>query len=158
MNELQNIENNEMQMMNENLYQDATGKFRRRASYKNFSSVQATTREEKIQLYKLIEEENDLTLPLSENVWIEIDLKDVIFKTYDSVDELTGEIQAGVLTYLFDRSGKVYVTSSKSVYFSLNKIFNIFGEPTFDENNKVFIKVVKKQGRDNKFIDISLIA
>lgn len=156
-------QNNELiQTLNENviktpdnLYQDQSGKFKRRATYEDFSSVQVETREEKIKLYQLIEEENDALKPATEHIGTEIELKDVIFRKYDSVDELTGELEEGVLTYLFDKNGTVYVTSSKSVYFSLNKIFKIFGEPTYEE--AVLIKLVRREGREFKYVDITLL-
>lgn len=139
----------------DNLYQDQSGKFKRRATYEDFSSVKVETREEKIKLYQLIEEENDSLKPATEHIGTEIELKDVIFRKYDSVDELTGELEEGVLTYLFDKNGTVYVTSSKSVYFSLNKIFKIFGEPTYEE--AVLIKLVRREGREFKYVDITLL-
>ena len=139
----------------DNLYQDQSGKFKRRATYEDFSSVQVETREEKIKLYQLIEEENDALKPATEHIGTEIELKDVIFRKYDSVDELTGELEEGVLTYLFDKKGTVYVTSSKSVYFSLNKIFKIFGYPTYEE--AVLIKLVRREGREFKYVDITLL-
>ena len=139
----------------DNLYQDQSGKFKRRATYEDFSSVKVETREEKIKLYQLIEEENDALKPATEHIGTEIELKDVIFRKYDSVDELTGELEEGVLTYLFDKKGMVYVTSSKSVYFSLNKIFKIFGYPTYEE--AVLIKLVRREGREFKYVDITLL-
>lgn len=137
------------------IIQNAEGKFERKPIYQPFSSVQADSREEKIRLMNLID--GDLALPMNDHVGQKIDLVDVIFKPYDSVDEETGEITYGVLSYLFDHSGDVYVTSSKSVYHSLKNMFNVFGEPSYAEEDALVLEIEKKQGFNNKYTDVKLI-
>lgn len=137
------------------IVQNAEGKYERKPIYKPFSSVTAETREEKIRLMNLLD--GDLALPMNDNVGAKINLVDVIFKPYDSINEETGEITYGVLSYLFDIDGDVYVTSSKSVYHSLQNIFNVFGQPSYTEEDALVLEVVKKQGFNNKYVDIKLI-
>lgn len=135
---------------------NAEGKFERKAIYQPFSSVQAETREEKIKLMNMLNDENSAT-PVNEVIGAKILLKDVIFNPYDRVDEETGEVEYGVLTYMVDNAGVAYVTSSKSVYHTLKNIFKAFGLPTYNEGEELKIEFVKKQGQQFKYTDIKLL-
>lgn len=107
------------------------GKFVRKAKYQEYSSVVAETREDKIWLLNLMDSDEDSGLgkSLKENVGKEIEVENLITRKYDSVDEDTGELIYGVLTYLITPDKEVYVTSSKSVYFSMKHITDLFGQP-----------------------------
>lgn len=141
---------------NHQVVQTADGKFKRVATYEAFSSVRPETREQKIAMMNLLESD-DVAIPLNESVGAEIKIADVITKPYDTVDEETGEIKSGVLTYLITPEGVAYVTSSKSVYFTLKTIFNVFGLPHYSPGEEVIVKVVKKQGQNFKYIDIKVV-
>jgi hypothetical protein len=95
-------------------------------------------------------------MPLGENIGKIFELADVILNPYDKVNEETGEMEYGVLSYLITPEGVVYVTSSKSVYFSLKRIFQVFGEPHY-EAGEISLKAVKKQGQQFKYTDIQIV-
>lgn len=132
------------------------GKYKRKAIYKQFSSVRPETREQKIAMMNLLDSD-DVALPMNDYVGAQIKIANVIVKPYDSVDEDTGEITSGVLTYLIDPDNVAYVTSSKSVYFTLQTIFNVFGEPAYGEGQEVIVEIVKKQGQQYKYTDIKVV-
>lgn len=138
------------------IVQGVDGKYIRRAIYKPYSSVHPTTREQKIAMLNLLNSDDE-ALPMADYVGTKIALVDVIFNPYDAVDEDTGELTNGVLSYLFDISGKVYVTSSKSVYFSLKRVFMVFGEPHYTNDEAVTVEVQRKDGPEHKYIDLKII-
>lgn len=136
--------------------QESNGKFKRKAIYQPYSSVTATTKEEKIRMINLLSDDSEAQ-PLKSHIGHQIVLADVIFQPYDKLDEDTGEIEYGVVTYLIDQDGLAFVTSSKSVYHSLKKFFTVFGEPHYTEEEAITVQIVEKKGRQHKFVDLKLI-
>ena len=136
--------------------QTVEGKYQRKAVYAPFASIKPETKEEKIAMMNLLNND-DIAQPLGENIGKQFQLADVIFNPYDKVNEDTGEMEFGVLSYLITPENIVYVTSSKSVYFSLKKIFMVFGEPHYNEDEVITIEAVKKQGKSFKYTDIKIV-
>ena len=136
--------------------QNAEGKFQRKAVYQMFSSITPETKEQKIAMMNLLSGDDANTQPLGENIGKEFEIADVIINPYDKVNEETGEMEYGVLSYLITPEGIVYVTSSKSVYFSLKRIFQVFGEPHYGAG-EIVVKAVKKQGQQFKYTDIQIV-
>lgn len=151
--------NNQIQAVNNQpnlvIKQDADGKFKRTATYNDFSSVVAETKEQRIALMNILD--GDEAIPMRKESGATINLVDVITRSYESVDELTGELQYGVLTYLFDKDGKVYVTSSKTVYFTLQKIMQVFGQPTYEGENVLKLEIIERPGQHNEILDIKVV-
>jgi hypothetical protein len=108
-------------------------------------------------MMNLLSGDDEKTQALGEHIRAHITVADVIFNPYDKVNEDTGEMEYGVLTYLVTPDQVVYVTSSKSVYFSMKRIFQVFGEPHYTEGEEITIKVVKKQGQQFKYTDIQIV-
>jgi hypothetical protein len=133
------------------------GKFVRKAVYSPFASVKPETKEQKIAMLNLLSGDDEKTQALSDHVGSHIQIADVILNPYDKINEETGEIEYGVLSYLITPEGVTYVTSSKSVYFSLKRIFQVFGEPHYNEDEVITVKVVKKQGQQFKYTDIQIV-
>lgn len=133
------------------------GKFKRKAIYKSWSSVNPETREQKIAMMNLLDGDSDLAQPMGEHTGAQIKVADVIFSAYDKIDEDTGEMEYGVLTYLITSEGVAYVTSSKSVYHSVKKMFMAFGEPHYFEGEEVVVQVVKKKGQKHMYTDIKIV-
>lgn len=152
-NEIVNAED----MLQFEVTQDERGKFKRRAVYQPYSSLKPETTEQKIALFNLMEGDSEAALPMGEHNGAVLALSDVVIKPYNSVDEETGEIENGVLTYLFGNNDEVYVTSSKSVYHSLKNMFSVFGFPHYSEGEELEIKIVKKQGERFKYTDLELV-
>jgi hypothetical protein len=136
--------------------QNAEGKFQRKAVYQPFSSIVPVTKEEKINMMNLLNGD-DVGQPLGENIGKQFQIADVIFNPYDKVNEETGEMEFGVLSYLITPENIVYVTSSKSVYFSLKRIFQVFGEPHYSEDEVITIQAVKKKGQQFQYTDIKIV-
>lgn len=151
--------NNQIQAVNNQpnlvIKQDADGKFKRTATYNDFSSVVAETKEQRIALMNILD--GDEAIPMRKASGATINLVDVITRSYESVDELTGELQYGVLTYLFDKDGKVYVTSSKTVYFTLQKIMQVLGQPTYEGENVLKLEIIERPGQHNEILDIKVV-
>jgi hypothetical protein len=137
--------------------QTADGKYVRKAVYTPFTSVHPETREQKIKMLALLNGDDENTQALGEHIGAHIDVADVIFNPYDKINEDTGEIEFGVLTYLITPEGVVYVTSSKSVYFSMKRVFQVFGEPHWEGEDVITVKVVKKPGQNFKYTDIQIV-
>ena len=135
---------------------NAEGKFERKAIYQAFMSVTPETRAQKIALLQLLESDT-VAKPLNDCVGNKITIADVILNPYDKVNEDTGEMEYGVLTYMIDTNGEAYVTSSKSVYYKLQNIFKVFGFPHWEEQDAVTVQVVKKKGLQFNYTDINVI-
>ena len=153
--------NNEMTIQTEEgkgyaITQNAKGKFERKAIYQPFMSVTPETRAQKIALLQLLESDT-VAKPLNDCVGNKITIADVIINPYDKVNEDTGEMEYGVLTYMIDTNGEAYVTSSKSVYYTLQNVFKVFGLPHWEEDEAVTVQVVKKKGLQFNYTDINVI-
>lgn len=152
---------NEITVQNEtaNSYeikQNAEGKFERKAIYSPFSSVRPETRAQKIALLQMLESDTVAT-PLNDCVGKKIEISDVIIRPYDSVNEDTGAMEYGVLTYMISPDGEAFVTSSKSVYYTLQNVFSVFGAPHWEGEEVVTVQVVKKKGLQFNYTDINVI-
>jgi hypothetical protein len=133
------------------------GKFKRKAKYKDYSSVKTETKEEKIWLLNLLEGAEDTGNGLKEHVGKQIEVENIITRTYDRIDEETGEIENGVLTYLLTPEKVAYVTSSKSVYFTIIKIMDLFGKPDSDEWENIQLKIGKEKGQNGDMIKVKMV-
>ena len=141
---------------NYEIKKNSEGKFERKAIYQAFMSVRAETRAQKIALLQLLESDT-VAKPLNDCVGNKITIADVILSPYDKVNEDTGEMEYGALTYMIDTNGEAYVTSSKSVYYTMLNIFKVFGVPHWEEDEAVTVQVVKKKGLQFNYTDINVI-
>lgn len=163
-NEIQNqeVQNQEVaQVVRENdqysVRKDENGKYVRKAKYNNYSSFSAETKEDKIWLFNLLEGNGEGVYGMKECIGQEIEIKDVIMNSYDSVDEETGEIQYGVLTYILDPEGNAYVTSSKSVYFTVKRIMELFGDPSNEDWENVKVKITSEKAQNGNMVKLKMI-
>ena len=136
---------------------DEQGKFARKAKYQTYTSVKAETRADKLWLMNLLDGEEDSGFGLKDNVGKEIIVENVIFRPYDRIDENTGQMEYGVLTYLITPEKEAYVTSAKSVYFSMKQIMDLFGKPTDADWENVTVKVGKQKMQNGDAINIKMI-
>jgi RNase P/RNase MRP subunit p29 len=133
------------------------GKFVRKAKYNSYSSVQAETKAEKIWLMNLMEGNEDTANGLKEHVGKEIEVANIITRPYDRINEETGAVEYGVLTYLLTPDKTTYVTSSKNVYFSIVNIMDLFGAPDQPDWENIIIKVLKEKGANGDMIKIKMV-
>jgi hypothetical protein len=139
------------------IVKDENGKFKRKAKFSDYCSIQPQTREEKIQLMNLLNGDEESGNGLKDQVGKQIEVANVIFRKYDKINEDTGVIEYGVLTYLIAPDGIAYVTSSKTTYFTVKNILDTFGYPHEETWENVLVKVVKQKGRENDVINVKMI-
>lgn len=139
------------------ILKDGNGKFVRKAKYKEYSSIKPQNREEKIWLLNLLEGDEETGNGLKDHVGKTIEVQNIITRTYDKIDEETGELLYGVLTYLITPEKEVFVTSSKNVYFSITRIMELFGSPDSEEWVNVKVKVGKEKGANGDMIKIKMV-
>jgi hypothetical protein len=137
--------------------QDADGKFKRKAKYALYTSFKAETRADKIFLANLLEGAEESGSGLKDHVGKQIEVQDIITRPYDKINEETGELEYGVLTYLITPEKQAFVTSSKSVYFSITRIMELFGKPTDEDWENITVKVLKERGTNGDMIKIKLV-
>jgi hypothetical protein len=142
---------------NYEIIQNEEGKFSRKAKYEAYSSVKAETKKEKIALLNLLEGSDENTNGLKDHVGKQIEVANVIFRPYDKINEDTGVLEYGVLTYLLTPDGIPYVTSSKSVYFTLKRIFEVFSAPDQEDWENIIVKIVKKKGLQHEYVDVVMV-
>lgn len=110
---------------------------------KIYSSVKATTVEERKTVYNALEKCDVL---LNDIVGTEINVKDFYIEERQKTEENeeTGEVKnvTKYRTILFDVDGKTYATGSYGVYNALRRICLVYGEPTW--NDGVLVRVEKK--------------
>lgn len=134
------------------------GTFKKNMKYKKNHSRVAETEEEQIELYKVFnDEDSDLVTPLSHLVGKEITIAHFFTNPYQSFDEKTGIVTDGVTTTIEDTEGNYYVTSSKSVYYSLFNIMDAFGYPSDEDYKPVKVEVTGTKRQNGIQIDIRLI-
>lgn len=139
------------------IHKDANGKYSRRAKYMEFSSIETATRAEKMWLLNLLEGAEDSGYGMKDHVGETIEVQDIIIRAYDRIDEETGEMENGVLTYLLTPDRKAYVTSAKSVYFSINRIMEVFGKPNTPEWENVKVLIGKTKMENGDAINIKMV-
>lgn len=133
------------------------GKYTRKAKYMELQTYQPETRAEKIWLLNLLEGVEDTAIGMKDYVNETIEIADIIIRKYDAIDEDTGEIENGVLTYLITPERQVYVTSAKAVYFSIKRIIEVFGKPGDSDWENVKVQVTKKKMENGDAINIKMI-
>lgn len=105
------------------------------------------TRETKVKIYNAI---NSAEKSLADMLGKTIELVDVVAHPVQLIDEETGEMVDTIRTVLIDKNGVAYTAVSGGVTNSLQKLFMIFGMPTWDEPVKVEVKQVKTRNGNNK--------
>lgn len=134
-----------------------SGKFSRKAKYNSYSSIVATDRAEKIWLMNLLEGEEENGSGLKDNIGAVIEVANIITRPYDKINEENGEVEYGVLTYLITPDKTVYASSSKNVYFSINKMMELFGKPTDETWENISVAVKSEKGTNGDIIKIKMV-
>ena len=107
---------------------------------KIYSSLNATSAEEKKKIYNALESCDAL---LNDIVGEEINIKDFYIEENSHEETLdNGETKQIVKyrTILFDLDGKTYATGSYGIYNALRKICLVYGYPTWEEGIKVRVE------------------
>lgn len=136
------------------VYQKPDGTFERKMKYHEFSSIVTETRSEKIALLQL----RDKAEEMKGFIGKELVLEGVIISPYTSLDEETGEISHGATTTIItDNFTKAIVTSSKTVYFKIKELIDLFGQDLFNEGDQLTIRPVTTKGQKHMLTTIELV-
>lgn len=115
---------------------------------KIYSSIKASSVEEKKKLYNALEKCDAL---LNDIVGTEINIKDFYVEERIVTEDDEDGNEKSVVKYrtiLFDTDGKSYATGSYGVYNALRRIVMVYGTPTWTEG--VLVKVEKKPIKNGK--------
>lgn len=115
---------------------------------KIYSSIKASSVEEKKKLYNALEKCDAL---LNDIVGSEINIKDFYVEERIVTEDDEDGNEKSVVKYrtiLFDTEGKSYATGSYGVYNALRRIVMVYGTPTWTEG--VLVKVEKKSIKNGK--------
>lgn len=164
-NEIANTQNQETEIVAAELVREndqyqvlkVDGKFIRKAKYAFYSSIKAESRADKIWLSNLLEGAEETGEGLKSHVGKVIEVADIITRPYDKINEETGATEFGVLTYLITPDKIAYVTSSKSVYFSITRNMELLGKPTDEDWENLMVKVLKEKGTNGDMIKIKIV-
>ena len=109
-----------------------------------FSSLQATTDEEKAQLFNAI---NNPEKRLADCINMTIKAKDLFVEVVNCTNEETGEVTACPRIVIIDDKGVAYQAVSLGIYSALKKVIQIFGTPTWAKPIALEVKQVTKGTR-----------
>lgn len=133
-----------------NVYQltdgENKGKFVRKIKYQEHSSIETSDTKSKLMILEMMEDEK-ITVPIGEAIGQVLTIGDVIIKPYDKLNEDTGQLEYGALTYIFEPDMKnVYVTSSKTFMMKLLDTLKIYGGiKHYEEDEALKIVPIKKK-------------
>lgn len=134
------------------------GKFRKDIKYKRMYTKIPQSKEEIIELYKILNtEDNPDVTPMRDILNQEIEIHQAYTNPYQSFDEETGGNTNGVTTTIY--TGEKYVaTSSKSVYHTLMGLFEMFGYPNTENYEPIKVKIVGKKRENGIQINLELVS
>lgn len=143
---------------NENftIIKQADGKYRKEMKYKKLYTKLPQTDEEMKELFKVFNSQDDsLVVPMKNIIGKELTIEHVFMNPYQSFDENTGGNMNGVTTTIYDGS-KYVATSSKSVYYTVLELFNVFGFPSEENYKPIKVIVTGTRRANGTQIDLEL--
>lgn len=87
--------------------------------------------------------DHNLMTYFDDNPGAVINMKDVLIHNVQIADESTGELTTQPRTIIIDDKGVTYSSVSMGVLGSLQKIFALFGQPTYNQPLKIQARRVK---------------
>ena len=119
----------------------------------SFSSMKATTQEEKAKLYNAM---NNPDERLADNINKVINAKDLYVEIVNCVNQETGEVTEAPRIVVIDDMGKSYQCVSVGIFSAFKKIIQIFGAPTWETPIQIEVKQISKGQR--KMLTLNVIA
>lgn len=116
-----------------------------------YTSLGNESREEKSLLYKAMSNPDER---LSDHINQTIMVKDVYMEMVDMVNEETGEVVTSPRIVLIDENNVSFQCVSFGVFNALKRIFQVFGEPTWNEPIKM--KVIQVQKKEKKMLSLDV--
>ena len=117
-----------------------------------FSSLQATTDDEKAHLFNAI---NNPEKRLADCINMKIKAKDLYIEVVNCTNEETGEVTACPRIVIIDDKGVSYQAVSLGIYSALKKVIQIFGTPTWETPIVLEVKQVTKGQRKMLTLNIA---
>ena len=106
------------------------------------------TKESKISIYNAI---NSAEKSIADMIGKSIEIADVVAHPITIVDEKTGEIVETLRTVIIDKNGVAYQAVSAGINNSLQKLFTVFGMPSWKNDPvKVEVRQVQTRNGNNK--------
>ena len=118
----------------------------------SFSSLSATTDEEKAKLFNAI---NNPEKRLADCINMTIKAKDLYIEVVNCTNEETGEITACPRIVIIDEKGVSYQAVSLGIYSALKKVIQIFGTPTWNTPISLEVKQITKGTRKMLTLNIA---
>lgn len=131
------------------------GKFKKQMKYKKFWSRIPQTEDESKLLYSVFNDDG-IAIPMLQAKDKVITIKDVYMNPYEAFDEETGGSTPGVVTVIETVDGMYFVSSSKSVYFTLFNLFDSFGYPADNDYNPIKVKIIHEKVNKNTQVTLKL--
>ena len=120
--------------------------------YNQLSTYTPESQDDKIKLYNLLHGDGSTAKPFRNSINQVLQVDHVITNPYTNKKEQ----EHGVISYLHDtKSNEWYVTSSKTVYYNLMNMFNVFGESS--EDNVFELKITSERKQNGEQISLELI-
>ena|SRR5699024_2449061 len=166
-NEIQNVDVNTGEILQtEEVIRDtedytivlqADGRYRKDMKYKKYYSLVPESKEDSIELYKILNsQDNEKVTPMAQMKNKEIEIHQVYTNPYQSFDENTGGNINGVTTTIQTKDGFI-ATSSKSVYYTLFQLFDVFGYPNTPDYEPIKVKVIGVRMANGTQINLELL-
>ena len=106
-----------------------------------FSSVVATTDEEKAKLYNAM---NNPEKRLADCINMTINAKDLYVEVVNCTNKETGEVNACPRIVIIDDKGVSYQCVSIGIFSAFKKLIQVYGAPTWEKPLKLMVKQITK--------------
>lgn len=116
-----------------------------------FTSLKNETVQEKAILYKAM---SNPDTRLGDCINQVIRVKDVFMEKVEMVNKETGELSECPRIVLVDENGKSYQAVSFGVFNALKRIFQVFGNPTWEE--PISLKVIQVTKGEKKMLSLDV--
>lgn len=141
------------------IIRDEHGKYRKQMKYKRVWTKLPENEQEKIEMYRVMNDSDnnsELVTSMANAVGKQIEIHQSFTNPYTSFDEDTGKNDYGVTTTIYD--GKhYYATSSKSVYYTLEGLYEVFGQPTDLNYKPIKVEITSTKMQNGNQIGFKLI-
>lgn len=139
------------------IYKQPDGKFKKIMKYQESCTFVPQNEEEKKYLFSIQnDQESEHVVPMKKAIGLELEIEEFFTSPYEKFNEETGETENGVTTSIKSTDGLWYATSSKAVYYSLQKIIGAFGFPHSDGYKPVPFTITSTKRTNGEQIDLKI--
>lgn len=134
------------------------GLHRKDMKYKKQMTYIPSSKEEMIELYKILNtEDNPDVTPMKKLIGEEIEILHYFTNPYQSFDDKTGGSKNGCNTTILTKDGYV-ATSSLTVYWTIDGLVQVFGSPSNENYTPIKVKVTETKKENGMQIGLELIS